>query len=120
MRIAALALGIVMAATACASTGTAAADQSPTASTTRSRANVITLQEINESRAPTLADLIRQTRPGWPTNVAIFLNNDPFGDYSQLRNLSLTRTAEVRYLTASEAQMRWGSRFQAVIQVITR
>jgi hypothetical protein len=120
MRIAGLVLGIVISAAACASKGTAAADQSPTASTTRSRANVITAQEINESRAPTLADLVRQARPGWPTNVTIFVNNDAFGGYEQLRNLSLDRTAEVRYLTKSEAQFKWGSRFQDVIQVITK
>ena len=120
MRIAALALGIVMSAAACASSGTAASEQSATASTTRSRTNVITQQEINESKAPSLADLIRQTRPGWPTNVTIFLNNDAYGNYDQLRNLSVNRTKEIRYLTKSEAQMKWGSRFADVIQVLTK
>jgi hypothetical protein len=120
MRLAALALGLVFAAGACATSGTAAGDQSATATSTRPRANVITIQEIRESAAPTLADLVRQSRPSWPTEVTIFLNNDPMGSYEQLRNLSLSNTAEVRYLTRSEAQMKWGSRFQAVIQVITR
>jgi len=120
MRIAALALGLVIAGTACASSGTASSDQTATASSTRSRTNVITAQEINESKAPSLADLIRQTRPGWPTNATVFLNNDPYGDYTQLRNLSVNRTTEIRYLTRSEAQMKWGSRFNDVIQVITK
>jgi hypothetical protein len=52
--------------------------------------------------------------------VTVFLNNDPYGDYTQLRNLSVNRTTEIRYLTKSEAQMKWGSRFQDVIQVITK
>jgi hypothetical protein len=120
MRTAVLALGLVLAAGACASSGTATSDQSPTGTTTRPRTNVITLQEIRESSAPSLADLIRQVRPGWPTAVTIFVNNDPLGDYNQLRNLSVNNTAEIRYLTRSEAQMKWGSRFQEVIQVITR
>ncbi len=119
MRIAALALGIVISASACASSGTAAADQSATASTTRSRTNVITAQEINESRAPTLADLIRQSRPGWPRQATVFLNNDPDPSGTAL-NRSLSTVSEIRYLTKSEAQMKWGSRFNEVIQIITK
>ena len=120
MRSIVLALGLVLTAAACASSGTASGNQAPTASTTRARTNVITLQELRESRAPTLADVIRQLRPGWPTQVTVFLNNDPYGDHASLRNLSVQNTTEVRYLTRSEAQMKWGSRFQEVIQVITR
>ena len=120
MRIAVLALGLVIAAGACASSGTAASDQSATGATTARRSNVITSQEIRESSAPSLADLVRQLRPGWPTNVTVFVNNDPLGDYNQLRTLSLNTTAEIRYLSRSEAQIKWGSRFQEVIQVITR
>ena len=63
---------------------------------------------------------MRQLRPGWPTNVTVFVNNDPLGDYNQLRTLSLNTTAEIRYLSRSEAQIKWGSRFQEVIHVITR
>ena len=120
MRVAALALGLVIAAGACASKGTAAGEQSVTAGTTTRRTNLISAQEIRESKAPTLADLIRQSRPSWPTTVTVFVNNDPLGGYETLRNLSVSNTAEVRYLTRSEAQMKWGSRFQEVIQVITR
>lgn len=121
MRIAALALGLVVVAGACATSGTAATDQTPTQSTTARRTNVITLEEIRESSAPSLADLVRQSRPSWPTQVIIMVNNDPFGDYNSLRNLSLNTTREIRYLSKSEAQSRFGSRIQdAVIQVVTR
>jgi hypothetical protein len=119
MRIAALALGIVIAATACASSGTAAADQSVTASSTRPRTNVISSQEIRESRATNLADLIRQSRPGWPRQATVFLNNDPDPSGTAL-NRSPSTVSEIRYLTRSEAQAKWGSRFQDVIQIITR
>jgi hypothetical protein len=121
MKTAVLALGLAFAAGACASKGTAAGSQAPTATGTARRTNVISAQEIRESAAQTLADLVRQVRPGWPSQVRIYVNNDDFGDYTSLRNLALSNTSEVRYLSKSEAQMKWGPRAQwEVIQVITR
>ena len=120
MRIAALALGLVIAAGGCASSGTAAAEQSVTASSTARRTNVISSQEIRESKAPSLQDLIRQLRPGWPTAVTIVVNNDIMGGYDMLRNQPISNASEVRYLSRSEAQMKWGARVQEVIQVVTR
>jgi hypothetical protein len=65
--------------------------------------------------------VIRQLRPGWPRNVAIFVNNDFFGDYSVLSTLQTTNVKEIHSYSASEAQMKWvGSRVQEVIQVVTR
>jgi len=120
MRFLVMASLLVLASGACASSHTAAGDQTPTAAQTRARTNIITLQEIRESRAASVADLIRQLRPGWPTQVTVAVNNDLFGDYASLRTLSVSNTAEVRYLSRSEAQMKWSSRVQEVIQVITR
>jgi hypothetical protein len=120
MRTVALALGVVMAAGACASSGTAAGDQAPTATTTARRTNIITSQEIRESAAPNLPDLIRQLRPGWPTQVSVVVNNDVMGGYDMLRNQPVSTATEIRYLTRSEAQFKWGPRVQEVIQVITR
>ena len=121
MRIAALALGLMITATACASSGTAASDQQVTKSTTASRTNVISSQEIRESRAATLADLIRQTRPSWPQQGAvIFLNNDPDPSGTALQRNPST-VSEIRYLSKSEAQAKWGSRVpNPVIQIVTR
>ena|SRR5688572_9173221 len=119
MRIAALMLGIVISAGACASKQTAAADQTVTASTTRPRTNVISTQEIRESKATSLADLIRQSRPSWPRTATIFINNDPDPSGTALQR-SPTTVNEIRYLTKSEAQSKWGSRVNEVIQVVTR
>ena len=117
MRIAALALGLALISGACASSGTAAGDQTRTASTTTRRTNIITAQEISESRAPTVADLIRQLRPGWGPGV-VFVNNDP--DPTALTR-SPSNVREIRYLTKSEAQSKWGSRVQdPVIQITPR
>ena len=120
MRIAALALGLVISAGACASSQTAAADQAATASSTTRRTNVITSQEIRESKATTLTDLIRQLRPSWPRTVSIVVNNDVMGGYEMLSQQPVSSAAEIRFLTASEAQTKWGSRVKDVIQVITK
>ena len=119
MRIAALVLGIVISAAACASKQTAAADQSVTSTSTRARTNVISTQEIRESKASSLADLIRQSRPGWPRAATIFINNDPDPSGTALTR-SPSTVNEIRYLTRSEAQAKWGSRFNEVIQIVTR
>ena len=121
MRIAALALGLMITAAACASSGTAAGDQQPTSTTTTSRNNVISAQEIRESRAATLRDLIRQSRPGWPQQgVVIFLNNDPDPSGTALQRNPST-VSQINYLSKSEAQAKWGSRVpDPVIQIITR
>jgi hypothetical protein len=120
MRIAALSFGLVLMAAACASSGTAASDQTVTATTTGRRTNVITSQEIRESTAPSLPQLIRQLRPGWPTNVTIVVNNDVMGGYDMLNQQPKSTAAEIRFLTRSEAQTKWGMRVQEVIQIITR
>ncbi|HZI29063.1 MAG TPA: hypothetical protein VFD64_12920 [Gemmatimonadaceae bacterium] len=123
MRIVALALGLVVVAGACASSGTAAGDQTPTSSTTTRRTNIITAQEIRESTAPSLPDLIRQLRPSWPgqgTQVTIVVNNDIMGGYAMLSQQPKSTASEIRFLTRSEAQTKWGARVQEVIQVITR
>lgn len=120
MRVAVLALGLAIAAGACATSGTAAGDQSPTARTTTRRENVISAQEIRDSRAPDLTDLIRQLRPGWPTNVTVVVNNDIMGGYDFLRQQPVSTTAEIRYLSRSEAQSKWGMRVLETIQVITK
>ena len=123
MRIAALALGLVITAGACASKGTAAGEQSVTASQTRPRTNVISTQEVRESKAPSLAQMIRQLRPGWPgegTQVTIVVNNDIMGGYAMLNKQPISTVSEVRYLSKSEAQMKWGPRVEATIQIITR
>ena len=115
MRVAALALGLVIVAGGCSSSQTASTDQTPTAGSTASRTNVISTQEIRESRAATLNDLVRQSRPGWNRNVAWFMNNDP--DPNAI-NMNPSGVKEIRFLSKSEAQMKWGSRYDEVIQII--
>jgi hypothetical protein len=114
MRIAALALGLVIVAGACASSGTAAGDQTATARASTARTNVITLQEISESKAATIPDLIRQLRPGWPRQFMVFVGSNP--DPTAL-NRSPSSIREIQLLSRSEAQARWGSGVSEVVLI---
>jgi len=123
-------LSLMLVVEGCASSGTAASAPGTTRSTATRRTNVITAAELAEH--PNLAsaeDAIRQLRPQWPTRVdvggqtyplTIFMNNNEFGGYASLSQITARTIAEIRYLTQSEAQMKWSSRYRDVIQVITK
>jgi hypothetical protein len=115
MKLAALALGLALVAGACASSQTASADQAVTSTRTTGRLNVISTQEIRDSRAATVGDLIRQLRPSWNRNVATFTNNDPD---PEAMNRAVAGVREIRFLSKSEAQNNWGSRYNEVIQIL--
>jgi hypothetical protein len=115
MRQTLVALGIVLAFTACASRAGAGSDNTRTTRTTQSRNTVITAEEIASARgAVSAADLVRQLRPGWP-NAPVFVGNDEFG--GPLSAIGAASVREIRLLSASEAQMRWGMRVREVILV---
>jgi hypothetical protein len=111
----------------CASSGTAASAPGTTRSTATRRTNVITAAELAENpQLASAADAIRQLRPGWPTNmsdgypVTVFVNNNEFGAYGSLTQITARTIAEIRYINSSEAQMKWSSKYHDVIQVITK
>ncbi|HSA56658.1 MAG TPA: hypothetical protein VLE53_13195 [Gemmatimonadaceae bacterium] len=113
-------LGLMLVLEGCASSGTAASAPGSTQRTAARRSNVITAAELAESpQLLSVADAVRQLRPGWP-QAQVYLDNDPFGPYQQLSQLTTRNAREIRYLTASEAQMKWGPRVQDIIQVVTR
>jgi hypothetical protein len=122
MRAAAiLGAGLLVALGACASNRTALSDPNAARTATTRRSNVITREELNEHpELISVADVIRQLRPGWPRDVAIYVNNDYFGDYSSLSTLQTQNVREIHSFSASEAQMKWGSRVHEVIQIVTR
>lgn len=70
-----------------------------------------------------VSDVVRQLRPGWPSQpqMHVFVNDNFFGAYESLRQLSRSSVREVRYLQRSEVQIKWGSRYQyEAIHVLTR
>ncbi len=116
-------LSVTLAATlmACASGGgsaTAGSAEAPRTAAASRRTNVITADEIAQHPGvSSVSDLVRQIRPMWG-QASIFVDNTPFS--GTLRDIEVGGVQEVRYLTPSEAQMRWGSRVQYVILVTTK
>lgn len=111
-------LALVLAVPGCAAKGTAAVAAGSTRQQTTPRSNVITAQELAEHpELMSVADAVRRLRPGWRA-TAIFMNNDPY--VGTANEIQVRGIKELRFLTASEAQMKWGMKYREVIQVITR
>jgi hypothetical protein len=115
-----VALSLVVALSACASKGTPESAAPSLRTSTARRTNVISLEEIEgHPGIQTAGDLVRQLRPSW-IQAEIYLDNADHGDFSTLGQISVTRIKEIRFLTLSEAQNKWGSRVREVIQVISK
>ena len=116
---------------ACSSTGAgSSADARPAPSQDR---NLLTQDDLQRTSASNLFDAIRILRPQWlrqsPTiirqggegSLLVYLDGVQFGDPSSLRQISLLVVQEARYLSASEAQARYGTQdLHGVIAVTTR
>jgi hypothetical protein len=124
-----LVIGMVaLAAGGCASTGQSAGRSS---GGDESR---ISSEELRQSTALNLLELIRARRPRWlernyaavmrperVTSVAVFLDNQVFGGPDALSQFPLSAAQEVRYFSPSDAQMRFGPGYiNGVIQIISR
>jgi hypothetical protein len=48
------------------------------------------------------------------------VNNDIMGGLSMLNQQPKSTASEIRFLSKSEAQTKWGSRVNEVIQIVTR
>ena len=119
-------------ATACKSAGGASPGTEAHPATYQDR-NLITQDELQRTSAQNLFDAIRSLRPQWlrqsPTvirqgsegTVLVYLDGVQYGDPSMLRQISLLTVQEVRFLSASEAQARYGTQdLHGVIAVTTR
>jgi len=116
---------------ACSSAGAgSSADARPAPSQDR---NLLTQDELQRTSASNLFDAIRMLRPQWlrqsPTiirqggegTLLVYLDGIQFGDPSSLRQISLLVVQEARFLSASEAQGRYGTQdLHGVIAVTTR
>jgi len=117
---------------ACKSAGGGSAGTEARPATYQDR-NLITQDELQRTSASNLFDAIRSLRPLWlrqsPTiirqgsegTVLVYLDGVQYGDPSTLRQISLLTVQEVRFLSASEAQARYGTQdLHGVIAVTTR
>ena len=116
---------------ACSSAGAgSSADARPAPSQDR---NLLTQDDLQRTSASNLFDAIRMLRPQWlrqsPTiirqggegTLLVYLDGIQFGDPSSLRQISLLVVQEARFLSASEAQGRYGTQdLHGVIAVTTR
>ena len=69
--------------------------------------------ELEASRLPTLYDAVQAFRPFWlrQTNggVVVYLDNQLVGGVAVLRRISVHLTEDARYMSATEAQVRFGA-----------
>ena len=126
-RGAALLLAVVV--SACASSGTPAP-----AGTSRSGPNLITAEEISRVSVQNALEAVQKLRPAMlrRPNVAsqnaqssgelvVYVDNTRYGPTENLRQIPASSIASLRYYTASESQMKWGSNHPGgVIEVITK
>ena len=79
---------------------------------------LIKVAELEATRQSNLYDAIRQLRPFWLTRdtrnrageagIAVYLDEQFVGGTQQLSRLPIHATAQVRYLSPTEAQVRFG------------
>ncbi len=128
----ALAIAGLALAAACSSTGGggSSAGALPAPSSDR---NLLTQDDLQRTSASNLFNAIQVLRPQWlrqsPTiirqggegSLLVYLDGVQYGDPTALRQISLSVVQEVRFLSASEAQARYGTQdLHGVIAVTTR
>jgi hypothetical protein len=125
-RLAALAALLVVTA-ACASSQTEARR-----TTGRRDARLLTAEEIKSSSASNLFDVIRSHRPEWlikrgqtsinlEGDIVVYVDNVSLGGPESLKGIDVHSVQVVRFLNASEAQMRYGvGHMHGAIVVTTR
>jgi hypothetical protein len=73
----------------------------------------ISRAELENSRVPTMYDAVQQLRPLWlsqgnDASVAVYLNDQLVGGVANLRRIAVHLTEDARYMSATEAQVRFG------------
>lgn len=80
---------------------------------------LIAQAELESTKQQNLYDAIRQLRPFWLTRemrrgtsgdaqILVYLDQQQLGGIGQLARLPVSATARVRYMSAAEAQVRFG------------
>jgi hypothetical protein len=107
---------------------TAAASAAP-----RSDRNTLIDKDLVASNQGNLYEAVRTLRPNWlnrpgantrgnaaSTAVQVYVDNQRMGEAEVLRRMSINSAAQIKFLTPSEAQARFGlDNLGGVIQVIT-
>lgn len=79
---------------------------------------LITVTELDVARHATVYDAVRQLRPSWLTRsvrgrtgentVAVYVDDHFLGTMSALRRIPVSAAERIRYMSATEAQTRFG------------
>ena len=107
-----------------------------TSSTSRRSASrdtrVLTAEEIRQSSAANMYEVIRSYRPEWlikrgqtsinlEGDIVVYVDNVALGGPESLRTIDVHSVQSARFMTASEAQMRYGvGHMHGAIVVTTR
>jgi hypothetical protein len=98
----------------------------------RRDARLLSAEEIRASSASTLYDVIRSHRPEWlikrgqtsinlEGDIVVYVDNVALGGPESLKSIDVQSVQSVRFLNASEAQMRYGvGHMHGAIVVTTR
>ncbi len=92
--------------------------------------NLITMEELTDHSTLTALDAVRRLRPRWLTGRGagtggsntpqLMLDGARMGDAAQgLRSISVADVQEMRYLSASDATMRFGTNFPGGAIIVT-
>jgi hypothetical protein len=98
---------------------------------------VITADELRDSRETSLYNAVQRMRPDWlrgrgPTSLStgtssqgsdainVYMDLQRLGSVEMLKSMSLTTATSLKFYSASEAQMRFGTgNPNGVIQIVT-
>lgn len=113
-------LGAVVGLAACASGGGGGSDGP------RRDANLITSQELAEYTTLTAHDVIRRLRPRWLRARGggapqLIMDGARLGNLDSLSTISVADVESLRFLSAADATMRFGTNFpNGAIEVVSR
>ena len=129
LRLACAATIVVLGVAACASSSSSSASGGPKPSP-----NLITADEIARVNVQNAYEAVQKLRPAMlrqrqvasanaqaTGELLIYMDNNRLGDVEQLRQISASSIASLRYFSASEAQTKWGSGHPGgVIEILTK
>lgn len=121
---------VALSTVACSSSGTA----STASGTPRPGPNLITAAEIEKASVQNALEAVQKLRPAMlrrPSiasanaqskgELVVYVDNTRYGPVDNLRQIPASSIAAVRYYSASESQMKWGSNHPGgVIEVLTK
>lgn len=121
---------VALSTVACSSSGTA----STATGTPRPGPNLITAAEIEKASVQNALEAVQKLRPAMlrrPSiasanaqskgELVVYVDNTRYGPVDNLRQIPASSIAALRYYSASESQMKWGSNHPGgVIEVLTK